>query len=211
MNTALVSIITPAYNCEKYIRETIESVLNQSYINWEIIIVNDYSTDNTLDIIRKFAALDDRIKYITNKKNLGAASSRNVATKAAKGDYIAFLDSDDIWYPKKLEKQISDMKEHKILLSYSAYEVIDAAGEITASHPVAHRITYATLLKKPSAIGTLTMIYDAKRLGKFYFDRTGHEDFAVKLQILRKIPFAGGIIEPLAAYRRHDEVCPATR
>jgi len=201
----LVSIVTPAHNAGYFIEEAIGSVRNQTYQNWEMIIVDDCSTDNTLGIIRKCTALDDRIKCITNEKNLGAALSRNVATKAAKGDYIVFLDSDDIWYPEKLEKQISDMKEHKILLGYSAYEVIDAAGEITAFHPVAHRMTYETLLKKPSAIGTLTMIYDAQRLGKFYFDRIGHEDFAMKLQILRKIPFAGGITEPLAAYRRHNE------
>ena len=107
----LVSIIMPSYNTAKFISETIESVLVQTYTNWELIIVDDCSTDNTDEVVKSFLS-DNRIKYITNEKNSGAAVSRNRALREAKGKWIAFLDSDDLWLPVKLEKQIAFMKEN---------------------------------------------------------------------------------------------------
>ena len=119
----LVSIIMPSYNTAKFISKTIESVLEQTYKNWELLIVDDCSTDNTDEIVSKYD--DDRIIYLKNKKNSGAAVSRNKALKNAKGKWIAFLDSDDLWYPTKLEEQIKYMKKNKYSFSYTSYEEID--------------------------------------------------------------------------------------
>ena len=121
----MVSIITPAYNSEKYIAETILSVLAQSYQNWEMIIIDDSSTDKTAEIISSFQEKDSRIKYIYNSTNKGSAYSRNVALQKAKGKWIAFLDSDDLWHPKKLEKQIEFMKKNNYHFSYTNYCEID--------------------------------------------------------------------------------------
>ena len=110
----LVSVIMPSFNTAKFISETIESVLAQTYANWELIIVDDCSTDNTDEVVKPFLT-DKRIKYLKNKKNSGAAVSRNYALREAKGKWIAFLDSDDLWLPEKLEKQIAFMKKNNYM------------------------------------------------------------------------------------------------
>jgi len=200
VQTPLVSIITPSYNSTLFIKETIESVLNQTYKNWEMIIVDDDSTDKSQEIVALYASKDDRIKLLINVENLGAAQSRNRAIKEAKGDYIAFLDSDDIWFADKLEKQISLMERNDIFLSYTSYNTMNETGKVVGVFPVKEKVTYNDLLKT-SSIGTLTTVYNAKELGKFYFEEVGHEDYVMKLQILKKIDFAQGIKEPLANYR----------
>ncbi|MGB4386964.1 MAG: glycosyltransferase family 2 protein, partial [Caldicoprobacterales bacterium] len=121
----LVSIITPAYNCEKYIGETIESVLKQSYENWELIIVDDCSTDNTKSVVEEYIKRDKRIKYYSLDVNSGAAVARTKAMELASGEYIAFLDSDDLWMPNKLEKQISFMKANNYNFTCTSYEQVD--------------------------------------------------------------------------------------
>ena len=118
----LVSIITPAYNAAAYIAETIESVIAQTYTNWEMLIVNDCSKDNTAEIIQNYAAKDKRIKLINLKQNSGAAVARNTAIQNAKGRYIAFLDSDDLWKKEKLQKQIQFMQQNGYAFIYSSYE-----------------------------------------------------------------------------------------
>lgn len=123
----LVSIIMPSYNTAKFISKTIESVLEQTYKNWELLIVDDCSTDNTDEIVSKYD--DDRIIYLKNKKNSGAAVSRNKALKNAKGKWIAFLDSDDLWYPTKLEEQIKYMKKNKYSFSWE-HEIISSASDL---------------------------------------------------------------------------------
>ena len=125
----LVSIIMPSYNTEQYIAETIQSVINQTYQNWELIIVDDCSTDNTDTVVGKIK--DSRIRYLKNEKNSGAAVSRNKALREANGRWVAFLDSDDLWKPEKLEKQISFMMKKKCYFSYTNYEEIDADGNKT--------------------------------------------------------------------------------
>ena len=125
MINGLVSVIVPAYNCEKFIGETIDSVLAQTYKNWEMIIVDDCSSDHTRDIVLEFASQDSRIKYYFLQENSGAAVARNTAMERAKGEYMAFLDSDDIWLPEKLEKQLSFMKENDVAFSSTSYELID--------------------------------------------------------------------------------------
>ena len=118
----LVSIITPAYNAAEYIVETIESVLAQTYPKWEMLIVNDCSKDNTVEIVQSYAAKDNRIKLINLKQNSGAAVARNTAIQNAKGRYIAFLDSDDIWKKEKLQKQIEFMQQNGYAFTFTAYE-----------------------------------------------------------------------------------------
>ena len=120
----LVSIITPCYNSEKFIEECITSVLNQSYQNWEMLIVDDNSSDNSSILIKSYSKQDDRIKPIFLNDNLGPAMARNKAISIAKGKYIAFLDSDDIWLPKKLEIQINFMKKNNCSFVFSSYSVI---------------------------------------------------------------------------------------
>lgn len=121
----LISIITPTYNCGKFIGETIESVINQTYENWEMIIVDDCSKDNTKDIVNKYAQNDDRIKYHLLEKNSGAAIARTKAMELANGNYMAFLDSDDLWVEDKLEKQLKFMKENNFNFVCTEYEQID--------------------------------------------------------------------------------------
>ena len=202
-HTPLVSIITPCYNADKYIEATIKSVLSQTYKNWEMVIVEDASSDNSFDVISQYVEKDNRIKLIQNSSNIGAASSRNKAIEYASGKYIAFLDSDDIWFSDKLEKQIMLMKNDNIIMSYSAYETIDKEEHTIGCFSVPSKVTYADMLKT-STIGTLTMVYDAEVIGKCYFKECGHEDYVVKLEILKKIPYAQGINETLAKYRILD-------
>lgn len=199
----LVSIITPSYNTSKVIKAAVESILKQTYSNWELIIVDDCSSDNSMEILMPYMEKDSRIKVMTNKTNLGAAHSRNKAIKQSNGEYIAFLDSDDLWLPAKLEKQIALMKKENCYMCYTAYTIIDILGNEVAHHPVHTKTSYADLLKRPSMIGMLTMIYNAKKLGKLYFDKIGHEDYILKLHILKHIGYAVGINEPLARYRIH--------
>jgi len=196
----LVSIITPSYNSAYYIEATISSVLEQSYQNWEMIIINDASTDNSLNIIKKYISIDSRIKLHRNVKNIGVAKSRNKGMEICTGDYIALLDSDDIWFSQKLEKQIQFMQSKNILMSYSNYNTIDEKSKTINQFQTKDKITYYDMLKT-STIGTLTTVYNAKILGKIYFMNIGHEDYVFKLHILKQIPYAEGLNETLASYR----------
>lgn len=197
---SLVSIITPSYNSEKYIASTIESVLNQTYESWELIIIDDKSPDNANKIIESYSKKDNRIKHIKLLENAGPANARNKAISEAQGKYIAFLDSDDIWLPQKLEKQISLMEEEGLLLSYSAYHTIDENGTRINTRNVKEYIDYTDMLKS-NHIGNLTGIYKCSELGKVYMDNVGHEDYTLWLKIMKKIGSTRGIVEPLAEYR----------
>ena len=196
----LVSIITPAYNSEKYIAEAIESVLQQSYRNWEMIIVNDASIDNTAAVVQKYIAKDPRIKVIHNSQNLGVAKSRNIALEAAKGDYIAFLDSDDFWHKSKLQKQIEFMRANNLVLTYSAFITIKEDGSYNNSRIPPKEISYKDLLRS-NHIGTSTGVYDRNYFGKVTFCDTGHEDYLFWLGLLQKITKTKGLLEPLSYYR----------
>lgn len=200
----LVSIIMPCYNAEDYIEESIGSVIQQYYQNWELIIINDKSLDNSQEIIDKYQNKDNRIVSLQNSDNVGAAQSRNRGVKLARGEYIAFLDSDDVWLTEKLSKQVALMQKEHIALCYSAYEVIDAQGMKTSTFHVPSRVSYSDMLKT-STMGTLTTIYNAKTLGKCYFEEVGHEDYVMKLQLLKRVTYAQGIDVPLAKYRVHTK------
>ena len=198
----LVSIIMPNYNSASFIKESIESVLAQTYEKWELIFVDDCSTDDSVKIIESLIADDKRIKLIKLAENSGPAVARNHAIKEAKGRYIAFLDSDDLWYPDKLSKQLSFMKEQDVPLSFTGYDRIDEQSSMVIDQlHVSFRVDYDELLKQ-NIIGCLTAMYDTQKLGKVYMpDILKRQDFALWLTILKKIPYAYGLDESLAYYR----------
>jgi len=205
MEKELVSIIMPCYNVSNYIRESIDSVFKQSYSNGELILVNDFSSDSTLDIIREFEQLDDRIVVLNNPENMGGARSRNAAIDIARGRYIAFLDSDDIWVEDKLDTQISFMETKKVGFTYSNYSpFIDSSGEILNSIIAPKKVTYDELLKN-NVIGCLTVVYDVTFYGKFHFPITKkRHDFALWLKMLKKFNVANNVGYDLAKYRIHS-------
>ena len=160
----LVSIIMPSFNTGKYITETIESVLAQSYKNWELIIVDDCSSDNTDEILSTYLS-DDRIHYLKNEKNSGAAFSRNAALREAKGRWIAFLDSDDLWMPEKLEKQIDFMDRNGYSFSYTNYEEINVDGNRTGVKVTGPKKITKTGMYNYCWPGCLTVMYDRSMVG----------------------------------------------
>lgn len=197
----LVSIITPSYKSEKFIAQTLESVLSQTYQNWEMIIVDDVSPDNSNEIIEDYCKKDNRIKLIKLEKNSGPAVSRNRAIEEAKGRYIAFLDADDLWYPEKLEKQIKFLDENNLAFTYSSYNLIDEEGNKLGVFITQESINYNGMLKTCS-VGCLTAIYDTKKLGKIFMPNIlKRQDYGLWLKILKEIGNTKGSIEPLATYR----------
>ena len=193
----------PSYNTECFIRETIESVLAQSYSNWELIIVDDCSTDNTDDVIKDYLS-DDRIYYIKNDQNSGAAISRNRALREAKGKWIAFLDSDDMWEPHKLEKQIAFMQENGYHFSYTNYVEIDEN-----SIPNGRSVTGPKRITKHGMynycwMGCLTVMYDAEAVGLVQIeDIKKNNDYAMWLKICRTAN-CYLLDETLARYRKRS-------
>lgn len=201
MKEELVSIITPMYNAEKYIAQTIESVQKQSYQNWEMLIIDDASTDKSEEIVKKYSGRDKRIKYHRQNKNCGIANARNTAIKMAQGTYLAFLDSDDMWKNDKLEKQIQYMQKEDIAFCYSACEIVDSGGSATGKiRSVPLNIDYRTLLKG-NYIPCLTVVLDRKKIDNIEMSNISHEDYATWLNILKQGIVAYGINEVLASYR----------
>lgn len=200
-----VSIITPMYNAQRYIAKTIESVQEQTYSDWEMIIVDDCSTDNSADIVQAYAKEDERICYIRLDKNEGVAYARNIAIQRANGRYLAFLDSDDIWNADKLRRQLVFMQEKKAVFCYTACNVIDANGEaIGKTRNVPSNVTYTELLKG-NVIPCLTVLLDIKKLSEWGINISmpliPHEDYAMWLSILKEGVVAEGMNEVLAEYR----------
>jgi len=201
MENSLVSIITPSYNSEKLISQTIDSVINQTYKNWEMLIVDDLSTDNANVIIENYVQKDSRIKLIKLEKNSGAAVARNKAIKKASGRFIAFLDSDDLWYANKLEIQLKFMKQNDLSFTYSSYDLIDEKNTKIGTFKTKKIINYEEMLKTCS-VGCLTAIYDTHKLGKVYMpDILKRQDYGLWLKILKQMDAAQGVLEPLASYR----------
>ena len=197
----LVSIITPAYNAAAYIAETIESVLAQTYLNWEMLIANDCSKDNTPEIVESYAAKDKRIKLINLKQNSGAALARNTAIQNAKGRYIAFLDSDDLWKKEKLQKQIQFMQQNGYAFIYSSYEHFKGTKEnIQHQVQIPKSLNYNQALKG-NQIGCLTVMLDRKQIANIHFTTQKHEDYILWLNILKQGITAYGIQESFALYR----------
>lgn len=202
MNGELVSIITPSYNSSAYIEETIHSILLQTYSNWELLITDDCSTDDSVEIIQRYVSRDSRIKLFQLEKNSGAGVARNFSIKKASGRFIAFCDSDDRWMPDKLKKQVAFMLEQGCTLSYTSYEVCSENGEKIGIVSCKNRVGYWDLVRD-GCIGCLTVMYDTAKLGKVLMpDLRKRQDWALWLLIIKKCKSALGIKEPLAIYRK---------
>lgn len=196
----LVSIIMPSYNTAEFIKKSIESVMNQTYQNWELIIVDDCSTDHTDEVVKSIE--DERIIYLKNDKNSGAAISRNKALRKASGKWIAFLDSDDLWMPDKLEKQIHFMEENNYHFSYTNYEEMDEDGKKTGVYVSGpKRITKRGMFNYCWP-GCLTVMYDAEYVGLIQIESIKkNNDYAMWLKVCKKTN-CYLLNEGLAKYRR---------
>ncbi|EHA1076452.1 glycosyltransferase family 2 protein [Vibrio alginolyticus] len=196
----LVSIIMPTYNSTDTVVESIQSVLSQTYKNWELIIVDDRSTDNTWQVIQTYADKYDNIRVYQNKENLGAGASRNFAIKKAKGRFIAFLDSDDLWTEDKLAEQIPFMLENNYPLTYTHYSRFTSEEELSVV--TAPEYTTYKKLMYSNVIGCLTAVYDTQALGKRYMPLIRkRQDMGLWLDILKDTPKAYCLPKPLAKYR----------
>lgn len=200
MYQPLVSVIMPAYNAEQYIEQAIESVIFQTYMNWELLITDDQSKDSTQEIIKGYADKDSRIKLFITDENGGAGVARNNSIKQAKGRFIAFLDSDDFWHKDKLTKQISFMLSSDVAFSFTAYQKVNA-GELKGTIIPPQSTVYSKLLQG-NVIGCLTAIYDAEKLGKNYMPLIRkRQDMGLWLQLLKLTDKAFCLQEVLAFYR----------
>ena len=196
-----VSIIIPVHNAEKFIGKTIESVLNQTYKNWEMLLFNDKSKDDSLKIIKKYSEKDERIKVIDSKENVGVVVARNKLIEIATGEFIAFLDADDYWREQKLEKQIKYMKEQNALISCTEYIRVTEDEKEINDIIIKEIITYEDMLKN-NYLGCLTVVYNANKLGKRYFkEREKNEDYVLWLEIVKETKIIFGLKENLAFYR----------
>lgn len=202
MRDGLVSVITPAYNCAQFIGKTIESVQAQTYDNWEMVIVDDSSTDNTREVVESYSKDDSRVRYICLKENSGAAVARTESMKAAEGEYMAFLDSDDMWKPEKLDKQLAFMREEGHPFSCTAYEQVDEQGNPLGKVIKTIRRTSYNRLLLDCPVGNSTVMYSVRAMGKFEVPNIRkRNDDALWLQMLKKEPYIWGMPEILAEYR----------
>ena len=202
MESTLVSIITPSYNSEKFIAQTISSVQNQTYSNWEMIIVDDASGDKTVSVIEALLAKDDRIKLIKLAQNSGPAVARNHGIEAASGRFMTFLDADDLWFPDFISNSIQTIKYQNIPFVFSSYRRSDEnLNFIYSDFIVPEKVTYFDILKTNS-ISCLTAFLDIEELGKKTMPEVfKRQDMGLWLKYLKEIPFAYGIQKPMAIYR----------
>ena len=199
----LVSIIMPSYNTGRFIKETIESVLDQSYPAWELIIVDDCSTDNTDEVVNQYL-VDERIRYIKNDTNSGAAVSRNRALREAKGKWIAFLDSDDLWEADKLQKQILFMKDNDYHFSYTNYVEIDEESKVNGKSVTGPKRISKHGMYNYCWMGCLTVMYDADAVGLIQIpDIKKNNDYAMWLKVCKKAN-CYLLDETLARYRKRS-------
>ena len=200
-----ISIVTPAYNCEKYLEEAVNSVLAQSFEDWELLIIDDCSKDATWLRMQTLAKQDNRIRIFQNRQNSGSAATRNNGIRQARGEWIAFLDSDDLWRPEKLERQMSVLRKHpdaSFLFTGSAFIEDDGMTIAHVLH-VPEKVSRKKLLKQ-NVISCSSVLIRRELMLEFPMPEEDgiHEDFATWLAILSKIPCAYGVDEPLLVYRR---------
>jgi teichuronic acid biosynthesis glycosyltransferase TuaG len=197
----LVSIVTPAFNAERYLPQTIESVQRQSHGDWELLVADDCSTDRTRVIVKTLARDDERVRLIALERNGGPAMARQAAVDAARGRYVAFLDSDDVWLPGKLERQLEFMRQRAAGLSFTAFRRMAAdSNRVGRLIHVPSMLTYAELLGN-TAIATSTAMIDRGLTGPFGMVKTYYDDFALWLEITRRGFPAFGLDEDLMRYR----------
>ena len=198
----LVSVIMPCYNMASYVSDSIKSVIAQTYPHWELLIVDDASTDTTVNIIESFSQTDSRIKFDIKKHNSGIADTRNQCIQMAQGSFLAFLDADDIWHPEKLEKQLKFMLEKNVGFSYSTYDWIDEDGNtLNRFINTIGNLDYETYLRN-TIIGCSTVMVNKTITGEVVVPKfRTSEDTATWLDILRKGFLAYAIDEPLVSYR----------
>ena len=213
-NSHLVSIVVPVYNAARFIDETIKTVLDQTYTNWELLLVDDKSTDESVKLIKPYLTKDKRIKLLSNKQNSGAAISRNKGIDSAKGRYITFLDADDLWLPAKLEKQVAFMQLQDCSFSFTGYEFADENGKPNGKKVrVPATITYRQSLKN-TTIFTSTVMLDMQILEKDNIHmpliKRG-QDTATWWKILKSIDYAHGLDEVISYYRRPGESLSANK
>lgn len=204
MKEDLVSIITPVYNCDKFIKQTLECVLNQTYINWEMLLVDDCSPDNSAKIIKEYAKKDKRFKYIKLKENSGAAIARNTALKNSKGRFIAYLDADDLWDNDKLEKQVKFMKDNNYAFTCTDYEKIDEDGKsLNKIIKIPRKVNYNLFLRN-TIIQTVGVMVDTNITGKDILKMPNirrRQDAATWCQLLKVGYDCYEIPEKLSYYR----------
>lgn len=197
-----VSIIMPMYNSERFIREAIDSVLAQTYTDWELLVVDDGSTDNSTSIVKEYADKDHRIRLLFNNRHIGIPSApRNMGVSNAKGRYIAFLDSDDMWLPRKLEHQIPLFKNQNVVIVYSNYEKMNEQGERTNRIIIAPEHSSYNALLRGNVIGNLTGIYDKAKIENVVIEDIHHEDYVMWLTILKQGKIAQNTNTTEAVYR----------
>lgn len=198
-----VSIIMPAYNASKFIGYSIESVLNQSFIDWELIVVDDCSSDNTVEIVKNFCIKDSRITILHNEVNLGSAETRNRGITAAKAPWIAFIDSDDLWHSEKLRCQMSLIhKKPEIQICYTASSYMNEDGQLYSYIlPAVEKFNYKQLLGKNLMMTSSVLVKKELMLTHPMVEGPFHEDYDAWLKILKDIPYAYGINRPLIIYR----------
>ena len=208
MEQELVSVIMPTFNASKYLADSIESVLNQTYKNLELLITDDCSSDETQNILEQFSQKDPRVKVEFLKDNYGPGIARNKSIERANGRYIAFCDCDDRWFPEKIEKQVAHMKRKDCALCCSSYITCNDRNEETGIVYAPEEISFS-MMKRDNKIGCLTAIYDTQLLGKKYYmpSLQKRQDWALFMDITKQCHKAYGITEPLAYYRhRNDSV-----
>ena len=212
MESPLVSVIIPTFNSEKFIAETIQSVQSQSYQNWEIIIVDDASTDKTISIITGIAQFEPRLKWFQLIENSGTGVARNTALEHANGRYIAFLDADDLWKPEKLQKQIDFLLANNIPFTFSSYDCMNEEGKsINKTVIPPQNLSYRQLFFC-NYIGNLTGIYDTQFFGKIPISPIRkRQDWMHWLTLLKKIKIAKAVPESLAIYRVREDSISASK
>lgn len=206
MNADMVSIVVPMYNAERFLTETIELVQKQTYQNWELILVDDCSSDQSAAIVRQYAKDDARIRLIEQDANSGAAKSRNLGIMQANGRYLCFLDADDIWVSKKLARELAFMQEKNAAFVFTGYEFADAEGEgLGKIVHVPETITYKQALKN-TTIFTSTVMIDREKISDtdIYMPQIASEDTATWWHILKKYQTGYGLDENLVKYRRTE-------
>lgn len=202
LRNGMVSVITPTYNCGRFIGETIESVIAQTYSNWEMIIVDDCSVDNTKIVVKQYQNQDSRIKYYCLEKNSGPAVARTKAMELAEGQYIAFIDSDDLWLKDKLTKQIKFMQDNDYAFSNTSYQHMDESGNMLDKVLTVIPKTDYNRLLLDCPVGNSTVIYDVSKMGKFKVpDIRKRNDDALWLAMLKKEKYIYGLPEILMRYR----------